>query len=222
VCALPWVVEMEINPFLADESGCIAVNARVTIDPDHLAADPRFSHMAIHPYPARLEHVEHLRGGQPLRIRPIRPEDAAIELAFVDRMSERSRYMRFFSAGRGLTPAMLVRLTQVDYDRELALIALSEGEGRTEQMWGSPVSGPIPTAYRANLPSRSTMTGTARRGHDTDGTPHGGGARRGIPQHDRQRAAENDPMLKLAARLGFKRSRDEDDPTLVRVVRALV
>ena len=59
---------------------------------------------------------------------------AALEIGFVDRMSERSRYLRFFGAGRGLTPAMLARLTQVDYDRELALIALSGDE--TEQIVG--------------------------------------------------------------------------------------
>lgn len=222
VCALPWVVEMEINPLVADESGCIAVGAHVTIDPDHLEPDPRFSHMAIHPYPARLEYLQRLRDGQTLRIRPIRPEDATIELAFVDGMSERSRYMRFFSAGRGLTPAMLVRLTQVDYDRELALIALSEVEGKAEQMVGV-------SRFAANPDGESCEFAVAIDDHWNG---------RGVATILMERIIEaardagyrrmtghvlpdNDSMLKLAARLGFKRSRDEDDPTLVRVVRPL-
>jgi acetyltransferase len=213
---------MEINPFLADESGCIAVDARVTIDPDHLDPDPRFSHMAIHPYPAQLEHVERLRGGQALSIRPIRPEDAALELAFVDRMSERSRYMRFFSAGRGLTPAMLARLTQVDYDRELALIALSEAEDRTEQIVGV-------ARFASNPDGESCEFAVA-----IDDNWNGRGVATILMQRLMEAAREagylrmtgnvlpdNDSMLKLAARLNFERSRDEDDPALLKVVRGL-
>jgi len=221
VCALPWVVDMEINPFLADESGCIAVDARVTIDPDHLDPDPRFSHMAIHPYPARLEHVERLRGGQALRIRPIRPEDAALEIAFVDRMSERSRYMRFFSAGRGLTPAMLARLTQVDYDRELALIALS-GEGESERIVGvarfaanpDGVSCEFAVAIDDHWNGRGVATILMQRLMDA---ARDAGYRRMTGNV----LPDNDSMLKLAARLNFERSRDEDDPALVKVVRPL-
>jgi acetyltransferase len=222
VCALPWVVEMEVNPFIADESGCIAVDARVTIDADSLDPDPRFNHMAIHPYPARLEHVEHLRGGQVLRIRPIRPEDAALEIAFVDRMSERSRYMRFFSAVHGLTPAMLARLTQVDYDRELALIALSEGEGEGEQMAGV-------ARFAANPDGESCEFAVAIDDHW-----NGRGVATILMERLMQAARDagyrrmtglvlpdNESMLKLAARLNFERSKDEDDPALVKVVRPL-
>jgi len=231
-CALPWVVDMEINPLLADESGCIAVGARVTIDPDQLNPDSRFSHIAIHPYPARLERIERLRDGQAIRIRPIRPEDAALEIAFVDRMSERSRYMRFFSAGRGLTPAMLVRLTQVDYDRELALIALPGSEAQSE-----------PKSEAESEPKQ--MVGIARFAANPDGDSCEFAVaiddqwnRRGVATLLMQRLMEaareagyrritgsvlpeNDAMLKLAARLGFKRSRDEDDATLAKVVRSL-
>ena len=178
--------------------------------------------MAIHPYPARLEHVERLRGGQTLRVRPIRPEDATLEIAFVDRMSERSRYMRFFNAGRGLTPAMLARLTQVDYDRELALIALSGGEGETEQIVGVARFAANPdgescefaVAIDDDWNGRGVATILMQRLMEA---AHDAGSRRmtGNVLHD------NDSMLKLAARLDFKRSRDEDDSALVRVVRPL-
>ena len=124
VCALPWLQEMDINPLTADDAGAVALDARVVIDPARLADDPRYSHMAIHPYPTRLERLETLRDGTALTVRPIRPEDARIELAFVEALSEQSRYMRFFNPTRTLPPRMLARFTQVDYERELALIAI--------------------------------------------------------------------------------------------------
>ncbi len=223
VCALPWVVDMEINPFIADETGCIAVDARIAIDPDNLDPDPRFGHMAIHPYPAQLEHVEHLRSGQALRIRPIRPEDAILEIAFAERMSDRSRYMRFFSAGRGLTPAMLARLTQVDYDRELALIALSNVESETEQIVGV-------ARFAANPDGESCEFAVA-----IDDKWNGRGLATILMERLMQAARdagyrrmtgyvlpENDSMLKLADRLNFERTKDEEDPALVKVVRSLV
>jgi acetyltransferase len=223
VCALPWVIEMEINPFIADESGCIAVDARISIDPDNLDTDPRFNHMAIHPYPAQLEHVEHLRSGEALRIRPIRPEDAALEIAFAERMSARSRYMRFFSAGRGLTPAMLVRLTQVDYDRELALIALSQPAGAGEQIVGV-------ARFAANPDGESCEFAVAlddlwnRRGVATILMERLIEAARdaGYRRMTGYVLPENESMLKLAGRLGFERGRDEEDPTVLKVVRSLL
>ena len=127
VCALPWLQEMDINPLSVDDAGAVALDARVVIDPARLDEDPRYSHLAIHPYPARLERIEALRDGSAMMVRPIRPEDAQIESAFVEALSEQSRYMRFFNPMRSLPPRMLARFTQVDYERELALIALPPG-----------------------------------------------------------------------------------------------
>ena len=79
-------------------------------------------------YPAELETVLTLKSGATFRVRSIRPEDAAMEREFVDGLSEQSRYLRFMQHLPALTPQMLARFTQIDYDRELALIAL-DGEG---------------------------------------------------------------------------------------------
>ena len=70
-----------------------------------------------------------LRDGTVLHVRPIRPEDAELERAFVNGLSEQSRYFRFFYRLHELTPAMLARFTQVDYDREMALVAIHDGAG---------------------------------------------------------------------------------------------
>jgi acetyltransferase len=129
VCALPWLKEMDLNPVLAHPGGAVIADARVVVDPAQPAtAGAHYPHMAIHPYPVELEHEMRLRDGRLVRVRPIRPEDAARELRFFNRLSDKSRFQRFMQYVRELSPRMLARFTQLDYDRELALVALWEGE----------------------------------------------------------------------------------------------
>ena len=84
--------------------------------------------MAIHPYPVELEGTLRSRDGREVRVRPIRPEDAERERRFFERLSERSRFQRFMNYLKELPPRMLARFTQLDYDRELALVALWQDE----------------------------------------------------------------------------------------------
>jgi acetyltransferase len=128
VCTLAWVKEMDLNPVLAHPGGAVIADARVVIDPARRIAPPRYGHMAIHPYPTELEGEIRLREGRTVRVRPIRPEDAALELRFFSGLSERSRYHRFMQHLPELPPRMLARFTQLDYDRELALVVLHENE----------------------------------------------------------------------------------------------
>jgi acetyltransferase len=128
VCALAWLKEMDLNPVLAHPGGAIIADARVIIDPARKEAPPRYGHMAIHPYPGELESDIRLRDGTRVPLRPIRPEDVARELRFFDGLSERSRYQRFMQYLPKLPPRMLARFTQLDYDRELALVALHDDE----------------------------------------------------------------------------------------------
>jgi acetyltransferase len=128
VCVLPWIREMDLNPVLAHAAGAVIADARVAIDPARPERPLRhYPHMAIHPYPVELEEELALRDGRRLKLRPMRPEDAELERAFVDSLSERSKYQRFMQALPRLSPQMLARFTQLDYDRELALVALHEG-----------------------------------------------------------------------------------------------
>jgi len=125
-CASPWVAELELTPLHVARGKAVVIGARASIDASRPLASEGYRHMAIHPYPVELETELTLKSGASLRVRPIRPEDAAMEQAFVGALSERSRYMRFMQHLPGLTPQMLERFTQVDYDRELALVALDE------------------------------------------------------------------------------------------------
>lgn len=128
VCELPEIREMDINPLIADHRGAVAVDARFSVAFPPPDVD-RYAHMAIHPYPAQLVESLQLADGTNLVIRPIRPEDAEIEQTFVRNLSEESKYMRFMQALHELTPEMLIRFTQIDYDREMAFIAVTEVDG---------------------------------------------------------------------------------------------
>ena len=131
VSLLPWVKEMDLNPVLAHPGGAVVADARVAIDPAQPArAAPHYPHMAIHPYPIELEEDWRLEDGTPLRVRPMRPEDVELESRFFDSLSERSRYQRFMQHLPKLPAQMLARFTQLDYDRELALVAVAGGEFR--------------------------------------------------------------------------------------------
>ena len=133
VCELPWVAELDINPLVVDERGAMALDARLVVR-NISAAAQAYSHMAIHPYPSQLVAEHRLPDGTNVEIRPIRPEDAESERAFVNGLSERSRYLRFMYALKEITPQMVSRFTQIDYDREMALIALVDSGAAQRQI----------------------------------------------------------------------------------------
>jgi acetyltransferase len=127
VCALPQLREMDINPVIVDESGAVAVDARIVIDHAPQAVSGRantYSHLAILPYPARYENVWPLRGGGEYTVRPIHPDDAQMLQKMMSHLSQESRYFRFISSMVELPPSMLARFTLIDYDREMALVAV--------------------------------------------------------------------------------------------------
>ena len=129
VCVLPWVRELELNPVQINANGAAIVDSRIRIDPQRRAVPGDYHHMAIHPYPVELVSEVKARDGVPVHIRPIRPEDAELEREFMATLSEETRFFRFFHRVQELSPAMLARFTQIDYDREMALVAISEADG---------------------------------------------------------------------------------------------
>jgi acetyltransferase len=128
---LPEVVELDINPLLADSAGVIAVDARVRLAPARSAGVER---LAIRPYPEELEESVSWQG-QSIVLRPIRPEDGPQHLEFFNALDAEDVRYRSFMHMRELAPGQLARLTQIDYDREMGFIATRVREdGRSETL----------------------------------------------------------------------------------------
>jgi acetyltransferase len=133
VSDLPEIVELDINPLLADSSGATVLHARMRL----ALADRSGStldRLAIRPYPRELEETIDWHG-QKLVLRPVRPEDGAAHLAFFHALTPDDVRYRMFVRLRELTPSQLARFTQIDYDREMAFVAVRPGaDGETETL----------------------------------------------------------------------------------------
>ena len=128
----PEIQTLDINPLMVKNGVLTAVDARVFIAP---AQVPSPMHLIISSYPWQYESQGETVDGQPFFIRPIRPSDADLLIDHFHSLSSRSIYMRFFSPVKQLSRDMLIRLTQIDYDREIALVALM-GKEQNQKMAG--------------------------------------------------------------------------------------
>jgi acetyltransferase len=123
VCALPQLREMDINPLIVDESGALVVDARIVVEHAQPSVH-RFDHLAILPYPSNHTQDWPMRGGGQYTMRPIQPDDATMLQDFMRKLSDKARYYRFVSSVREHSVRMLARFTLIDYDREMALVAV--------------------------------------------------------------------------------------------------
>jgi acetyltransferase len=135
VMDFPEISEMDLNPFAVDERGGIVLDAKIILD-ENVAGKTviPFSHMVICPYPREYERTVLIRRGRPVLLRPIRPEDEPLHEEMFKSFSPETRRFRFFSPVKE-SHEMLARYTQIDYDREMAIIA-ELSEGNTKKMAG--------------------------------------------------------------------------------------
>jgi len=229
VCELPQLREMDINPIIVDEHGAVAVDARIVID--HAPPTVRdYNHLAILPYPSAHEREWPMKGGGLYTIRPIQPDDADMLQHFVRGLSQESRYFRFASALTELPARMLARYTLIDYDREMALVAVrkdrtpgQDGEFvETEQIIGVSryITNPDQTSCEFSLVVTDALKG------------QGLGSRlmlsimdfarsKGLAEIDGLVLANNPNMLRLMTQLGFAVHPFPEDPDFKLVTKAL-
>jgi acetyltransferase len=227
VSELPDVKSLDIDPLFADDMQLTARSVKIELGTESMLVLPEttgYRHMAIHPYPRRLVQAKTFKDGQRWMLRPIRPEDAEPLQDFVRGLSDESRYMRFVSMMRELTPRMLARYTRIDYDRELALVAtvqvpnpehrghpreqiigfshyLRNADGR-----GAEYALVIADAWQRRGLGKELMRGLIEAAQY-----------QGLTYIDGVVLATNRAMLSLMASLGFQNDEDWADPGMRRV-----
>jgi acetyltransferase len=210
ICELDAVIELDVNPLLADETGAIVLDARIRIAKPVVGAR-QGSRLAIEPYPAQLAREIELPNGLHAHFRPIRPEDAPAIETMIAHMTPEDRRMRFFVPIEKLTPEQLARLTQIDYDREMAFVC--EGQ---DGLWGVVRLAADPDRGRAEyaIALRSDRKGQGigltlmRKILDY-------GKARGVGRVFGEVLRENRPMLEVCKILGFTVKADPDSTDLV-------
>jgi acetyltransferase len=215
VIDVPQIRELDINPLLIDPLGVIALDARIALAE---SSGPATRRLAIRPYPSELEEEILLPDGRRLLLRPIRPEDEpSLRRAFTKLTPEEVR-LRFFGPMSALDHATAARLTQIDYEREMALVLTDPGCAGVTDIYG--VVRLIADADNERAEFAIIV------GKPITGLGLGKLMMRRILDYARQRGIrevfgevlrENRAMLGLAKSLGFEQKRQPDEPGTVRV-----
>jgi acetyltransferase len=213
------IAELDINPLLTDAAGVIALDARIRVKSTDR---PAVARLAIRPYPRELEEVVTLADGAKFLLRPIRPEDEPALRAAFDKLSPESVRLRYFIPLRALSHDLAARLTQIDYEREMALIATEPGPAGRQPIYAVVRIATDPDKERAEfaIEVRDDMAG---RGLGTllMSKIVAYATSCGIREIFGDVLPENEHMLSICRRLGFTLRHDAETPSIIRVSKML-
>ncbi len=214
----PCIAAMDVNPLLADEDGAVALDARIEIEPARVEESGPNPDLAIRPYPSGWDREFTGKGGR-YRLRPIKPPDVDLYPEFLARVSRNDIRLRFLAPRLSFPDDMLRRLTQLDYDRDMAFVAIAEPAGELAGI-GRLSCDPDKTVAEYGLIVRT----------DLQGRGIGRALLRQIIDYARAEGigrveglilAENDRMLAMCRAFGFKVEFVREDPGLCRATLAL-
>ncbi len=215
VVDLPQVLELDINPLLADAAGVIALDARIRVGGEAAGGHSR---LAIRPYPKELEEIITGDDGQRLLLRPIRPEDETALQAVFARLTPEEVRFRFFVPMKLMDHVTAARFSQIDYDRQMALVLTVPGIAGDTEIFGVVRSIEDPDRERAEfaivveqrMAGQGLGTHLLRRIIDY--------ARgRGVGELHGEVLADNYRMRTLCRESGFSETKDMHEPGVVRV-----
>ncbi len=214
------IAEIDINPLLADAEGVVALDARVRLSSPKLSSSER---LAIRPYPRELERRFVLPDGDEIFLRPIRPEDEPLLQQMFDRLSPQDVRLRFFASLTELSHSFAARLTQIDYHREMAFVALRQSEENGSEIWGVVRISADPDNERAEYAVlvRSDVKGRGL-GAELMNRILDYARNRGLKEIWGDVLDHNRRMLELARELGFSVRHMHDEPGIVRVTKSLL
>ncbi len=212
---VPELRELDINPLLADQNGVLALDVRIAVAP--LDAEPKFkgvgyNRFAVRPYPKEWEQRLALDDGTEIFVRPLRPEDEDVLRGFLEKITPDDLRLRFFAPVRHFSHAFLARLTQLDYARAIAFIALDEASGAPMGVVrlhadSNYETGEYAVLVRSDLKGRGIgwklMELIIRYGRSE-----------GLKSIEGQVLQENTTMLDMCRHLGFEIGDDPDDRTM--------
>jgi len=209
------IIELDINPLLADARGVLALDARIRIA---RAEGPAHARLAIRPYPKELEGMVFLRDGSEVFVRPIRPEDAPALHEMVSRASPEDLRLRFFQPVRRLPEQLAARLTQIDYHREMAFISFDPEEPGAITAVARLMADPDVRTAEYAIIVRTDWKGRGL-GYALMNRLLNFAADRGVATIFGEVLRENENMLSMARDLGFSARPDPDDPGIIEVRR---